>query len=329
MKTLIDEYEKKHDIKILYLVKFGSHLYGTNTKTSDSDYKGLFLPSKQSCYLNKQQKNINFTSGKQYLKNSKDDIDIGFWSIQYWFELLKKGDTNALDLLYSSNYPDMIEYQDDILLDIWNNQHLMFDIDECKGYIGYIKRQVAKYGLKGERVGVYKSIIQLYSKCVIDDDQKLNVISDYIIEHCYNSSYCFLKNIDDVDYLIICGKLHQLNIKMSEFKKRINNEYKKYGHRAILADKNKGIDWKAVSHAVRALYQMSELIDNGYIQFPLNDSKYIKQIKLGQKKWNEVSDFILNFLNEVDRKMCSCIDHKCERDDSFINKFIISLYESK
>jgi predicted nucleotidyltransferase len=31
---------------LLYLTKFGSHLYGTNGPNSDADYKGFYLPSK-------------------------------------------------------------------------------------------------------------------------------------------------------------------------------------------------------------------------------------------------------------------------------------------
>ena len=35
---------------------FGSHLYGTNTENSDTDYKGIYLPSKNDCYLNNVKK---------------------------------------------------------------------------------------------------------------------------------------------------------------------------------------------------------------------------------------------------------------------------------
>lgn len=36
---------------LIVKMKFGSHLYGTNTEDSDVDYKGVFLPSKKEILL--------------------------------------------------------------------------------------------------------------------------------------------------------------------------------------------------------------------------------------------------------------------------------------
>lgn len=38
---------------------FGSHLYGTSTENSDRDYKGIYIPTKEECYLNSIIKSIN------------------------------------------------------------------------------------------------------------------------------------------------------------------------------------------------------------------------------------------------------------------------------
>jgi len=84
MLDTIKYYEDKYNVKILYLVEFGSTLYGTNTPDSDTDYKGIFLPSKESCFLNTQNKHISYTSGKSNSKNGTDDIDFELWSLQYW-----------------------------------------------------------------------------------------------------------------------------------------------------------------------------------------------------------------------------------------------------
>ena len=41
------------------------------------------------------------------------------------------------------------------------------------------------------------------------------------------------------------------------------------------AAKNEGIDWKAVSHAVRCAYQMKSVYEIGDIRFPLKESPTI------------------------------------------------------
>jgi len=43
---------------------FGSHLYGTNTPDSDTDYKGIFLPSREQVFLGKIPKSYS-TSPKK------------------------------------------------------------------------------------------------------------------------------------------------------------------------------------------------------------------------------------------------------------------------
>ena len=50
-------------------MKFGAHLYGTDTKTSDLDYKGIFLPSVEEILLNKIPKCINLSTNKTNIKN--------------------------------------------------------------------------------------------------------------------------------------------------------------------------------------------------------------------------------------------------------------------
>ena len=55
---------------------FGSHLYGTETENSDHDYKGIYLPSKGDCFLNRVDSNISETTGKANSKNTKEDVDI-------------------------------------------------------------------------------------------------------------------------------------------------------------------------------------------------------------------------------------------------------------
>jgi hypothetical protein len=68
----------------------------------------------------------------------------------------------------------------------------------------------------------------------------------------------------------------------------VNRFYENYGHRAKLASENKGIDWKAVSHAFRAAYQTKEILTKGKITFPLKNAEFIKEIKQGKYDYTTV-----------------------------------------
>lgn len=64
----------------------GSHLFGLNTENSDTDYKGIYLPSAEQILLSSYPETISQSTGKEFgmfLKNNPS-----YYSSAY-FELLK------------------------------------------------------------------------------------------------------------------------------------------------------------------------------------------------------------------------------------------------
>jgi predicted nucleotidyltransferase len=324
-----------NNVELVYLTKFGSHLYGTDTINSDTDYKGIFLPSKDQCILQNVPKSINFSTGKNNSKNTNEDVDINLWSLQYFLKLVSKGETNAIDLLYSFTYPEMIQYKDYRMNNIFNNHKKLFSIKNCNAYIGYALGQAKKYGIKGTKVGVLKNVFN-YIKNNINNDsmnKKLDIIMDDINDKCGNGNVCFIKNISSdkksdrsTRSLVICGKVHMGTITIDEFCKRIEKEYKKYGDRARQAEKNEGIDWKAISHAMRALYQMESLIKNDHILYPLYQKNHLKEIKQGFYSFNIIEKEIINYIDKIDSMLKNSDDLHHNLDQKFVNKTILNFY---
>ena len=70
----------------------------------------------------------------------------------------------------------------------------------------------------------------------------------------------------------------------------IGQQYlKEYGERARLAKENKNIDFKALSHAIRAALQVKEILTTQNLIYPLKDAKLLLDVKLGK----------LDYLTEV------------------------------
>ena len=315
---------------IHYLVYFGSHLYGTSDVNSDLDLKGLFQPSPNDLILRNYRKSINWKSGSDDDKNSKDDIDIELWSLHYFFEILGKGDTNAVDLLFSNTNKDcIIKNNWFVLQPIFNNPLSLFDPKSTESFTHYAIGQAKKYGIKGSRLGILKRIYRYLKNNIITlEGRRLREISDSIVYHFYDPSFCFLKEINNEDALVICGKTHLLSISLEEFYKRIEREYKKYGIRAEKAERGEGIDWKACSHAVRAIEQNKELLKNGKIDFPLKSAGYIKDIKDGKLPWKEFEEIISKGIEEVDRLSKRESSYSGEFDKNLIDTFLLELYSS-
>ncbi|MFW6026116.1 MAG: DNA polymerase beta superfamily protein [Candidatus Woesearchaeota archaeon] len=327
MEKIVRELCEKNNVQLLYLTKFGSHLYGLDTSNSDIDLSGVFLPSKRDLLLGKKKKSISFSSGSDKEKNSINDIDVNLWSIHYFIELVSKGETNALDLLYSPSNKDCVLYNDKRIRPLFNNPLRLFDPYSANSYIGYCLSQMKKYGLKGTRVGVLKRVWKKL-KDIDAIDKKVRDIAQDLLDELYIESYFFNKRINGDDALVLCGKVHLYSISLEEFKNRVKREYDIYGERAKLAEKNDSIDWKACSHAKRAIEQMKMLLKEGKIKFPFTGEKknFILSIKKGLLPWKDIEDQFIKDIKEIDFLKESEKIVKGKVDKLFIEDFIISLY---
>jgi len=323
-----------NNVELLYLCKFGSDLYGTSTNQSDTDYKGIFLPSKNQCYLQTYSKSINYSSGKDNLKNSKDDVDIQLWSLQYFLKLVSKGETNALDLLYSFTYPDVITFKHEIMNQIFKNHFKFYNVKDCNSFISYSMSQARKYGIKGSRMGVLKNVCEYVQSLQHFEDEALSLwlselkLSTYltgIVKNYHDKSFCFVKSLKGIDSLVLCGKVHQGTITLNEFYNRIKKQYDQYGERARLASLNIGIDWKAISHAARAITQMKQLIETGMISFPLHNAEYLSNIKQGKLSFKEVEKIIYDGIEDVSHRLKNVTENK--KDSKLIENIIIGAYK--
>jgi len=336
-RVLTDMREKieSEDHELLYLVRFGSHLYGTNGPNSDVDFKGVFLPSMKSCLLGNAPKHFTSTTGESGSKNSKDDIDVQLWSLQYWMSLVGKGETNALDLLYSFSNQSASVYMDDRMPNLFANHSKLFNSHDCNSYVGYAIGQARKYGIKGSRLGVMKKVMEFLDLNHLDDfclGMCLRDVIEDLIKNCGQESYCFVKDLkgghDEMKpYLCLCGAKHDLTISLEEFYRRVKSAHDHYGNRAKAAEESDGVDFKALSHALRALDQMSSLLMFGKIDYPLHTANHLRDVKEGKYTWAEVEPMLQDGLHQVEHflEICTPIN---KLDKEFVDNAIVEFFYS-
>lgn len=158
-------------MKTLVKMIFGSQLYGTSSEESDTDYKGMFLPSRDECFLDKIPKSINNTTGGKG-KNTADDVDEEMYSLQYFMHLAHKGEMIVLDMLHAPD--DMIIETSDIWEELRKNRS-MFYSKNMHGYLGYIRKQTAKYSVKGERLAAMKEALD-YLRTFYNENRVTNFL---------------------------------------------------------------------------------------------------------------------------------------------------------
>ena len=268
---------------------FGSHLYGTSTPESDLDYKGVFMPSREQILLGNFPKSMNQGSKKDSTgKNSPGDIDFEEYSLHYFIHLACEGETVALDMLHAPN--EMILKKSPIWNLIVHNRD-KFYTKNLKAFVGYARRQASKYGIKGSRLNDAYRVANflddyMFSELEYNPNPKLSSIWDQLPtgEHIFKLE----PNENGMRYYEVCGRKIGETELITSARVVVINFIRKYGERARQAANNEGIDWKAISHAFRAAYQVKQILTEGNITFPLKEATYLKLIKQGKLDYQTV-----------------------------------------
>lgn len=260
---------------LIVKMKFGAHLYGTATSASDLDYKGIFLPSREQIRLGKIPKSHLFSTGNDISRNTADDIDMEIYSLHHFIKMACKGRIVAMDMLHAP--PSMIIEQTDIWKAIVEQRH-RFYTRNLSALIAYTRRQAGKYGIKGSRLSAVLDVLGVLKSS--RPDRKLKAVWESLpsTDHCHEID----TDPNDIPQYQVCGKTFQASASIGYVIPILEKFYDKYGHRAKRASENRDIDWKAVSHALRAAIQTMEIMTEGTITFPLKDAEYLMQVKKGK-----------------------------------------------
>ena len=313
--------------KIVRMV-FGSHMYGLDTPNSDMDYKGIYLPELDDLLLGTAAKNISHSTGNDDSKNTADDIDDDWYSLGEFLKLATKGETVALDMLHVN--PDLVSVEIDpdygyIWEELVSNRH-KFYTKNLKAYMGYVKRQAAKYGLKGSRISAMREAIAALNK-VPGNEIPLYTIWDSLPENEY-AHKIELPGANDVmnNFYEVNGKKYQDTNTIEYTLERIEKALSGYGARALLAEKNEGVDWKAVSHALRAGYQLRGVLQNGLFGYPLAETEFLRGVKSGELDYKtEVSPVLEALVEEIDELVLTA-DLPDKVDTKHWNNWLLDVY---
>lgn len=315
-------------MNLILKTKFGSHLYGTDSPNSDLDFKGVYIAPMKDIVLNRVKETMFFNtkvSKGDGVRNTKDDTDFEVIELRKFIKDALDGQTYALDLLFT---PLTFTEQYSWVWEFVHQHRDKFLSKNMEPYIGYCRHQAAKYGLKGSRLGDIIRVID-FLKQKNGDDFLGDVMEKFeqsefvkIINHQVrvNSEW---KNEKWWD---IVGKKFAMNTRVKNIVTTLQGFMDKYGERARLAQKNEGVDWKAISHAYRCMYQLAEISKTGELIFPLKTADRLKKIKAGEISYQEIQDELPELINLVSRMVKDSTHLSDEPDKAFWEKFLLSVY---
>ncbi|QMV34012.1 hypothetical protein [Escherichia phage DK-13] len=291
---------------------FGSHLYGTSTPESDVDFKEIFVPHPRDILLGTAMNHTNLNTNNTATKNTKDDVDHELYSLKYFFKLAADGETVALDMIHTP--ADLVVKSD--LPDVWKfiqDNRSRFYTTNMKAYLGYVRKQASKYGVKGSRLAALRGVLEIVNQIPeqwvdYQEDgsakQRRTKVED-IKHRLPENEFCewVFHNHEKTGpqtFYTVLGRKYQTTLSLIELKQSLNKLDAEYGERARKAEANEGIDWKALSHAYRAGYQLMEIYQTGDLVFPLREASIIKLIKAGELPFKEVQELLEDTVDLVE-----------------------------
>lgn len=325
-------------MRIIFKTLFGSHLYGLNTPKSDKDYKAIGIPDAEDILLQRafKSKHEN-TKPSGQLKNTAEDTDTEIYSLHQFIKLCDEGQTVALDMLFSTR-------------DKWvtTSAEWEFIIDhrarlihkDATSFVGYCQTQAAKYGIKGSRINAVKKVISTIEDLSNPDLRESSKLSGFfnglveILEHEEHISFIemespgLLGKTKKIRGIEVSGKKLQESITVQYALDVLNTINNNYGERARLAAANEGIDWKAVSHALRVCFEAQELLRCSTVTFPLEQREFLLEVKAGRIPYVQVAERLereLAIVKELEAK--SLLPDSIDKD--FWERFIIDTYREE
>lgn len=315
----------------LVTIKFGSHLYGTTTPASDIDFKSIYVPAARDILLQRVKGSVNNHRQKaEKEKNLPGEVEEESYSLQRYLELAAEGQTVALDILFAPEW-SMTEAPAPEWQEVIANRHRILT-KRSAAFIGYCRQQANKYGIKGSRIAAARKALALLEKLVMDHGttRKLGDFDTQIAAEIADVEHMVVVDIPlasgkDIRHWDVCGRKLPYTSSIKNARDITQRLVDEYGQRALLAESQQGVDWKALSHAVRVGTQAIEVLQTAHVTFPLPNAAHVLAIKTGAVPYQEVSAEIEGLLERVEAE-AERSSLPSTPDFDWINDFVARVY---
>jgi hypothetical protein len=348
--------EKSPGARPLYLVIRGSHAYGTNIETSDTDYAGVFIQSKNDILGNSYKEQIN-----------DDNNDIVIYEVRRFLELLGSNNPTVLELLNTPE--DCVIYKDPVFDMVLENRDKFITKICAKSFGGYAKQQISKAKGQDKKQNWEKGRVSRKTPldfCYIYDRTKAVPLTEFLKSRGTKQEDCGISKIPHCKDLYALyhdrtlkreGRFKGIafeesnELRLSSVPKELEysfvgyvsynkdgysqhcRDYKSY--QTWLEERNEArwvdveshgqkIDGKNMMHCKRLMEMAKEIGEGKGIIVRRPNAQYLISIRKGEVDLQTLIDSVEEEIKEVDRIFEeSVLPDKI--DENFINNLIINI----
>ncbi|TWB47135.1 DNA polymerase beta superfamily protein [Nitrospirillum viridazoti] len=321
-------------VDLLVDMRFGSHLYGTATPSSDMDYKAVYVPEGRDILLGRARDSVVLTPPKPGgEKNGPGDVDHDAYSLQRYLELVAEGQPVAFDMLFAPEAA-MMRPPSPVWREMQANSHRLVS-RQAGSFLRYGRQQATKFSLRGARVVTAQPGLAVLeaAEATYGALAKLGEARAELTAYVADAQNAVLLDLASANgqpltHLEICGKRVPFTASIRTAREIVQRLVADYGQRALQAARNEGVDWKGMSHAVRIGREALELLETGRIVFPLAYAPEILAIKQGQRSYDAVAAAIEALLAEVEAAAARSFLPD-EPDKAFIEELVVRSHRAK
>lgn len=300
----------------LFKTVFGSKLYGTSTPESDTDWKVVYIPSVNDLLLGRSLHNKKESTAGVSQKCGADDVEIEYIPLHIFVKDFYGGQSYAVEIAFAALDPLEIEHvfykyldQPEYFKNFCTELVSKFLTSNVKAMTGYAMHQAQVYSVKGSRLASLEKLVRIFEEGVKQLGPNVKIRELFSTVERYKDAYLFNTEIagehgsQEMLPAICCiGKYFTANISIEDALSRAMIMVTKYGERAKAAKQAEGLDWKAISHAVRVTDQAIQILSTGKLTFPFVavSAKYLLEVKRGEHSWDSVEEVLSKMIESID-----------------------------
>jgi len=286
------------------IYRVGSHLYGTNTPTSDEDFEGIFIEDIDYVIGNKRCDEVNLGTNESNTRNTKDDVDFKLYSLRKFIELANENkpeiETFFLPesaIIYKNEYFDrLIKAKDLFLSKRLKHTFYKYAFAQKKKLIGKKKRleelrgfyEILEKGIKeGKRIigelNLLETVCESYS-----ERPRLSYVTKMKKEYTYIKYH---QNGIGKDNIMVDDKKYDMGADIQRIFKNVKSQIDAYSGRTKDLEEH-GFDSKFATTAIRINEEGIELLKTGKTSFPCKNAQFQLEIKQGLHSLEDIIEKI-------------------------------------
>jgi predicted nucleotidyltransferase len=309
---------------VLFQVTYGSRLYGTDTPTSDTDLKSVFLPAIDDLLLGRKlgtsKTRVHSDGSPVPDKSSMPDngVEHEYFPLQTFVRDFVQGQTYALEMAWAvvGDGPCAPDEQSGREYDMM--VELVEKFGNCSVYsmVSFAMKQTFDYVKRGERLEQARKLLESLNEwtdtlidfaadnvgyvnprldTVLPDGEKLLHV---VAREAGLELGTSVNNNRTFETLKLNGREYLETTGVEHLRSAVMRLISEYGERTNRAAKEV-VDYKSLSHAVRVYEQALELLDTGRLTFPRPNADYLRSVKQGLVPLEEVKARLLELDEEV------------------------------